>query len=697
MLAFLKRFLPLLTFVGPLTVAASGSDELRGAAELAALRRDFPVLAHLLAADQPWEQEPGALARALFARPPRQAQGSPAYPLLFNDRRERGGWPGETVFDQVSYESELYVFDRVRPVIRLHVGRPMVFAMQHGRVEAVAASRDHVDQFPFLDPQVIPPLLQRLDEAVLRLARFGARRLGSDHPRVARYELPNGVLLTVTNLTGSTNGTPYVEIMLTPTEPVRSFEGTQMPAFPGAEGAGRFAVGGRGGRVFVVTSLEDYLPAGRAGRAAGTYGQASVHATTLGEGNWRPYIDALGRPQPGVGRPLLPAYPGLPPEPVIRGTLREAIEAEGPRYVVFAVSGDIALKSDLVVRHPYLTIAGQSAPGSGVQIRNWGIKVWTHDVILRHLRVRVGETKGPGDLRRTLGEQTHALDLAGMNIIVDHCEAAYANDQLFNLYGMDERVAVTLQWSFLYGGPRRSTHEKGDHSMTTVGGGWGFVSLHHNLLAHSRARNPRIDSLDYDFRNNVVYNFVGNGYGSDNDTRRLNYVGNTMRKGPDSTGEVAYAFSGTGDFWQAYAEGNELPPGFRGVFEAPGGVVLAQPHPYAPVATQAAADALRLVLAEGGANKPVRDEITAYVAQTVIDHTGFIPGTPADWPGGGFAVHQPAPAPQDRDGDGMPDAWELAHGLDPATGNATGRALDPRYDNIEVYLNSLCLDSAPRL
>jgi hypothetical protein len=72
--------------------------------------------------------------------------------------------------------------------------------------------------------------------------------------------------------------------------------------------------------------------------------------------------------------------------------------------------------------------------------------------------------------------------------------------------------------------------------MTTVGVGWGWVSLHHNLIAHSLRRNPRVDMLNYDFRNNVIYNFLGNGYGSDNDPRRLNYVGNTMKQGPDTTG-----------------------------------------------------------------------------------------------------------------------------------------------------------------
>ncbi|MBL9190663.1 MAG: hypothetical protein JNK23_24510 [Opitutaceae bacterium] len=661
----------------------------RDTPEIVCLRREFPALAALLTAEKPWEQEPAALAGKLFSRPPKIAQGSAAYPLLLQDQRELSGWAGEKVFDQLSYETEYYAFDRARPVIKLHVGRPLTFAMQHGRVEARAASRGGVAHFPVLDAKVIPPLLERLDHVASALAQFGARKLSAEHPLVSTYALPNDVVMTVTNLTGSTNETPYVEIMLTPAEPVRRFEGTQTVAFPGAEGAGRFALGGRGGKVYVVTSLEDYLPRGRPGRREGSYGQASEHALTLGEGKWRPHVDALGNPQPGQGQPLLPGFPALPPEPVIPGTLREAVEAKGPRTVVFAVAGDIALKSDLIIRNPYITIAGQSAPGEGVQIRNWGVRVETHDVILRHLRIRVGEVKGPGQLRRVLGEQTHALDLAGMNVIADHCEAAFANDQIFNTYGSVYREAATLQWSMIYGGPTKSTHEKGNHSMSTVAVGWTFVSLHHNLFAHTRLRNPRLDMLTYDFRNNVIYNFYGNGYGSPNDTRRLNYVGNTLKKGPDSTGNTAYAFSGTGPYWQYFAVDNKVPADFKGVIEAEKVGPLSRPIPFAPVTTHSAAEAFKLVVAQSGATKPVRDAITAWVAQTVLDGTGSVPGTPDDWPHGGFPTYAPAKAPADTNANGIPDAWGLARGLDLSKCKANGRDLDPRYDNLEVYLNSL--------
>jgi len=678
-----------LIFAGLLASNTIVADIPRDTPEIASLRRELPALAALLTAEKPWEQEPEALAGKLFNRPPKIAQGSAAYPLLLQDQRERDGWAGEKVFDQLSYETEFYVFDRVRPVIKLHIGRPLVFAMQHGRIEARAASRGGVAQFPVLDPSVIPPLLARLDHVASALARFGAHKLPAEHPLVSTYALPNDVIMTVTNLTGSTNETPYVEIMLTPAEPVRKFEGTQTVAFPGAEGAGRFAMGGRGGKVYVVTSLEDYLPKGRSGRKEGTYGQASEYGATLGAGNFRPYVDALGNLHPNEGQPLLPGFPALPPEPVIHGTLREAVEAEGPRYIVFAVSGNIELKSELIVRNPYLTIAGQSAPGEGVQIRNWGVSVETHDVILRHLRIRVGEIKGPGKLRRVLGEQTHALDLAGMNVIADHCEAAFANDQIFNTYGSVHPEAATLQWSMIYGGPTKSTHEKGSHSMSTVAVGWTFVSLHHNLFAHTRLRNPRLDMLTYDFRNNVIYNFYGNGYGSDNDTRRLNYVGNTMKKGPDTTGSTAHAFSGTGPYWQYFAADNRVPADFKGVIEAEEVAPRSRPIPFAPVTTHAADEAFQLVVAQSGATKPIRDSITTWVAQSVIDGTGSVPGTLDDWPHGGFPTYPAAKASADKNANGIADKWETAHGLDPAKSLATGRDLDPRYDNIEVYLNSL--------
>ncbi|GET31317.1 hypothetical protein PbJCM13498_01800 [Prolixibacter bellariivorans] len=674
-------------FIG--VFSGQASNPLKGTPEAQTLLKEFPFLGKLLTTENPWEMQPEALAGKVFDRMPKIAQGDEAYPLLFSDRREENGWPGEKIFGQYAYESEYYTFDREYPVMKLHVGRPLLFGVQHGRVEALAMEKKLTPTFPFLDPKVIPPFLQKLDSIVYLLAPYGARRLPSDFYLASRYLLPNDVLMTVTNLTGSTNGTPYVEIELRPWGPVEKFADSQTLAFPGAEGAGRYSRGGRGGKVFVVTSLDDYLPNGRPGRPEGTYGQASEYATTLGKGKWIPYVDALGNKHPGEGRPLLPGFPALPPEKLIHGTLREAVEAKGPRYIVFAVSGTIRLKAPLDIKNPYITIAGQTAPGDGIQIRNFGIRVNTHDVILRYLRIRVGDIKGPGNLKRLLGEQTHALDLNGMNIIADHCDIAYACDQVFNTYGQHRREATTLQWSYIYGAPTASTHEKGNHSMISVGVGWGWVSSHHNLLAHGRVRNPRIDMLTYDFRNNVIYNFVGTGYGSSNDYLRLNYVGNTLKKGPDSKGNPKYAWSENTKYAQWYGRDNKLPADFKSVFGKSDVAVISAPIPSIPVVTQPAEEAYRLVLEKGGATKPVRDTITSYVAQTVKNGTGFIPGTPADWPEGGFATYPKVKAPVDTNKNGIPDKWEISHGLDLKKTKATGHDLDPKYDNIEVYMNSI--------
>ncbi|MGA9651039.1 hypothetical protein [Pedobacter sp.] len=670
-------------------VSGQTANTLKNAAEFKELITGFPFLGKLLTTENPWEMKPEELAKKIFDRMPQIAQGNQAYPLLFSDRREENGWLGEKIFDQVAYESEYYSFDRVYPSIKLHVGRPLLFGVQHGRIEAIAKGKNLVAQFPYLDPKIIPAFLQKLESIVDLLAPYGARRLPADSYLVSNYLLPNGIQMVVTNLTGSTNGSPYVEIELRPWGPVEKFGGSQTLAFPEAEGAGRYAMGGRGGKVFVVTSLDDYLLNGRPGRPEGKYGQASDYATTLPAGKWIPYIDDLGNAHPGEGRPLLPSFPALSAEKLIHGTLREAVEAEGPRYIVFAVSGTINLKAPLAINNPYITIAGQTAPGEGIQIRNFGIEVETHDVILRYLRIRVGDIKGPGKLKRAFGEQTHALDLNAMNIIADHCDIAFACDQVFNTYGQYKREATTIQWSYIYGGLTASTHDKGSHSMTSVGVGWGWVSSHHNLLAHGRVRNPRIDMLTYDFRNNVIYNFVGTGYGSDNDYLRLNYIGNTLKKGPDTKGNPMYAWSESTKYAQWYGKGNRLPEDFKSVFGKSDIAVISAPIPSIPVVTHNADEAYSLVVENGGATKPVKDKITSYVSQTVQDGTGYIPGTPDDWPDGGFANYPKAKAPADVNQNGIPDSWEISHGLDLNKTKATGHDLDPKYDNIEVYMNSI--------
>ena len=146
--------------------------------------------------------QPKALAKKVFDRMPNIAQGDEAYPLLFSDRSEENGWAGEKIFNQLAYESEYYSFDREYPVIKLHVGCPLLFGVQHGRVETLAMEKNTNPNVSFSYLKVIPPLLQKLDSIVDLLTPYGARRLPGDFYLASRYLLPNGVLMIVTNLTG---------------------------------------------------------------------------------------------------------------------------------------------------------------------------------------------------------------------------------------------------------------------------------------------------------------------------------------------------------------------------------------------------------------------------------------------------------------------------------------------------------------
>jgi hypothetical protein len=435
-----------------------------------------------------------------------------------------------------------------------------------------------------------------------------------------------------------------------------------LPAFPGAEGYGGFSLGGRGGKVYVVTTLEDYLPEERPGRKEGKVGQA---------------------------KKSLPGYPPLPKEDPIPGSLREAIEAEGPRIVMFGVSGTIELKAPLNIRNPYLTIVGHTAPGEGVQIRNWWVSIDTHDVVMRYLRVRVDDIKGPGKLRRVLGDQTQALDFPGMNIIVEHCEFAYANDQIVNIrahrpstymYGT-VRVASTFQWNYVYGGLQRSVHEKGNHSMSYVFNGYGYLSFHHNLTAHTTRRNPRLVAIATDWRNNTLYNYWNTGYGSQPDFLKFNHIGNVQKRGTQK-----FAFTSKGSVYAQFYGRDNI--GTGPLFIAPKEVIMDQPWDAMRVKTDPAKVAHEKVIKYGGADLPVRDVITRYVADSVQTNTGDIPNYTADWPQGGYATYKPAKPDPDEDRDGMPDAWEKKYGLDAnnAADNA-GDADKDGYTNVEEYIN----------
>lgn len=394
-------------------------------------------------------------------------------------------------------------------------------------------------------------------------------------------------------------------------------------AFPGAEGFGRFAQGGRGGRVILVTTLDDYGP----------------------------------RDEP------------------IEGSLRAACDAGGPRMVLFRVSGTIDLRSTLRIREPFVTVAGQSAPGGGICLRNLGVVIDTHDVILRHLRLRPGDRS-----RREL--DALSINAGSRDVIVDHCSASWGTDEVLSVSGADI-TDVTVQWCFITEGLDESVHSKGRHGYGSLIRTNGHVTFHHNLYAHHRSRSPRPGtygegSILLDFRNNVIHR-GGRGYASD-DPARLNYVGNYIRD--------AIPFVAT-DTTCMYVAGNVL----HGE-ETEGGVIVrglrdvnrrAEPFPVAPVATDDAKTAFEKVVASAGATLPRRDAVDLRIARQVREGTGKVIDSQDDV--GGWPELESAEALPDRDRDDMPDGWEREHRLDLDDPSDAAEDRDgDGYTNLEEFL-----------
>jgi len=422
-------------------------------------------------------------------------------------------------------------------------------------------------------------------------------------------------------------------------------ETLDLPAFPGAEGFGAASIGGRSGHVIEVTNLNDSGP----------------------------------------------------------GSLRAAVEANGPRIVVFCVSGNIELKSRLKIKKPYITIAGQTAPGGGICLKNYQLQVSADHVIIRYIRIRPSDNEGV---------ELDALWVSeGRNIIIDHCSASWAVDETLSVAAEPNVLGnVTVQWCMITESLNCSAHTEGCHGYgSLIRGGWGNgYSFHHNLYAHHRGRSPRPGNyndhrndsagLIFDFRNNVIYNWGGYyaGYNSDSDSiTKMNFVGNYYKEGPNSSRD--YAFQEKSTYSRAYFSDNWMngfcPQDpwclvrFSG-FTASRKDLYKQlcPISVAPVTTDDAVTAHELVLADAGAILPERDAADVRVINDVINGTGCIIDDEAEV-GGWPELESATPLP-DTDHDGMPDEWELAHCLDPCEPNDTS---DDRngdgYTNIEEYIN----------
>ncbi len=411
-----------------------------------------------------------------------------------------------------------------------------------------------------------------------------------------------------------------------------------IPAFPGAEGAGAYTVGGRGGRVIEVTNLNDSGP----------------------------------------------------------GSLREAVTAEGPRIVVFRVAGLIALEEPIIVRNPFLTLAGQTAPGGGICLRNYALAVATHDVVIRYLRSRCGDQGG---------RQEDCLDLThgARNVILDHCSASWSIDEVLSLAG--NVSDVTVQWCLIAESLDNSKHPKGPHGCGSLVRANGKVTLHHNLWAHNRTRNVRLgDNYDrppypaFDFRNNVIYDYGQTCSGITQGRFTVNYVANYLRPGPSSTASHAITVNSPSEM-RFYIHGNifdgnktltEDNAQFFNAVKIQGQrqvEIVTQPFDMPSVRTSSAQEAYEAVLAGVGASRPVRDAVDARIVREVRDRTGSVIDSQSQV--GGWPEYRLAPPAPDSDHDGMPDAWEQVHGLDahdPADGSSDRDG--DGYTNVEEFLNS---------
>ncbi len=411
---------------------------------------------------------------------------------------------------------------------------------------------------------------------------------------------------------------------------------TRQLAFPGAEGYGRFARGGRGGIVVHVTNLrDDNSP----------------------------------------------------------GSLRYAIEnVKGPRTIVFDVSGVIQLTKRLVLKDPYVTVAGQTAPGKGICIRTAPFGITGNDCIVRNIRLRLGA-----------GPTYDGMGLTGANnSIIDHCSISWTIDEGFSSRGGAKNI--TLQRTLISEALNAANHQNypagSQHGYAaTIGGNVG--SFHHNLLAHCYGRNWSMgDGLDananysgrLDIRNNVVYNW-GNRT-TDGGVHEVNFVNNYYK--PGAASQHFYAFTlqheGTGNGTQrAYFDGNVMPGRFdennqedgRRDTWAAGETVHYEtfvPEPFfeSYVNTQTALHAYKLVLSDVGANQPVFDDHDIRMISETINGTFSARGSVTNKPGlpdhqddvGGYEnypeVHRTAD--WDTDQDGLPDWWENIIGTNPNSG-----------------------------
>lgn len=435
-------------------------------------------------------------------------------------------------------------------------------------------------------------------------------------------------------------------------------------AFPGAEGFGKYTTGGRGGKVLIVSNLDD-----------------------SGEGSFR-----------------------------------AAAEAGGKRTILFAVSGTIHLQSKLTIKGD-ATIAGQTAPGDGICLADQPVSLGGDNIIVRYLRFRMGD-KYQGQQGKVNGSGSDDAFGASRrsHIVIDHCSMSWSTDEVCSVYGGD---STTLQWNIIAEPLNYSYHfETGDtdYEHHGYGGIWGgkHLSAHHNLFAHCVSRNPRFNGARLgaseelvDYRNNVIYNWGGNNvYGGEGG--QYNVVGNYYKYGPATSPKVrARVVNPTkndkqpfGKFYVAgnYVDGapdvtndNLLGVAVEGSAEDKRNALTTQPFAVAALPVQTAQQAYEQVLKWSGASyrrdtldARIMDDLRQRKGRIIDVQGGYAHGTPYEQTTSAWPTLKATSAPADTDRDGMPDAWERSKGLNPSDAtDANGYKLDKQYTNIEVYINSL--------
>jgi len=443
-----------------------------------------------------------------------------------------------------------------------------------------------------------------------------------------------------------------------------------IPAFPGAEGGGKYATGGRGGEIYHVTNLNDS----------------------------------------GVG------------------SLRDAL-SKSNRIVVFDVSGVIELKSAIKSFASNLTVAGQTAPGSGITVKNYYVSFHGDNVIVRFMRFRPGSST----LSDMDGVGSHAKTLH----IYDHISTSWSSDELFSAYRMKD---TTIQWSNvsesnLYGG-----HSKGAHGYGGINGGINFT-YHHNLLAHNLSRNVRFSFANLtEYSNNVVYDWGGKvSYG---DWQNLNYRNNYFKPGPSTKNKDRIAEeSGTANYqYNSYFDGNKFYGNdavekdnykfikngnlsIKNKLSSPLEMTDGAGHnvSYVPVSADTAYNE---VLNYSGARLPLFDENDQRIFDDVKNGTGSITydvipsmddsagsakldetiytavmnsinSCKAKYAERDYGEQYTLPKKADANNDGIPDEWCIERGLDPTANIASLDYTGDGYTNIEKYLNDLTVSAFP--